>query len=68
MTQEVPWISRKTMAEVTIGSGHPLPFTAGNIYDFGEDIGVRVFNDDTEALRWYIREVQQRPALLKAKK
>lgn len=64
MTQEVPWKFKKSLSEITIKSGNPLPFSAGYMYEFGGKIGVRAFANDTEALRWYIREVKLRPELL----
>tara|TARA_B100000925_G_scaffold196204_1_gene148528 strand:- start:632 stop:835 length:204 start_codon:yes stop_codon:yes gene_type:complete len=65
MTQEMPWKHRKSLSEITHKSGHPLPFNAGYMYDFGGKIGIRSFLNDTEALSWYIREVKARPELLK---
>lgn len=64
MTKDMPWKVRKSLAEITIKSGNPLPFNAGYIYDFGGKIGLRSFVNDTEALSWYIREIKARPELL----
>lgn len=65
MTLENPWVTRMSLSEITIKSGKPLPLGAGYVYDFGDPIGTRTFSSDTEALKWYLREVQLRPELLK---
>ena len=60
-----PWKTKMSLSEITIASGRPLPLSAGWIYDFGKPIGIRTFENDTEALKWYLAEVKSNPELLK---